>query len=840
MKAAHDLTEPSSGSHPVSPGPKLWKRSLSQAFVVLWLPIFFANSGVAAEDNDGPVRFHEVNAWRGTLVATARENPATMSLHDQILRAAGGKKTHWNFQFNTFLSVDFVLDEYESDPSVWTGKVTGSHYEAGYHYFAHVPESDANRPDWKGYVEIEWNYTANGPLDFSGDPRVELQFHRERGWSVRMSSGRLPTEARSLLFRHAPTEQEQNPDHDLIIDHDTTTREASKVTATGMGSTDTHPYPKTVSVLLGSNDKKEGGFPLIYGTMGVAPDVLWDYTVYLEPTSMDELRLVIEEPAEYATWRPETTPDTAAGAVLEVTARVETAKGGVPKTKVQQFVWELIQTSKEPGVAMNWPLEAKDNRFDLDLDAAGGHFQLSNEKQKLERAVQQGFSDTVKVVPYDWGGWSTLQVTAIMTDGRRVRGKLKGKSETGLRVPKRDPQSHIADAWKNQHKSGADDLDDDKVEGQPDNGDGFSLYEEYRGWVMDGQHMGGDPEQKDFFVLNLIGADAQTGIDLFTAVSQLEVHDRLKPAEMSEEKRLMNGNHKQGAHVVDQHGVWIKSYGSKSDLGGGGAFTVLEKTGVAGRPGLVKGVGILSRTNEESDFTKPFNLAPQDTAGVYDRAIAHELLHTVGVEHHGDKDYKMIVGYCSMRNPSNKLGRPYYGRAMDDPIDLRTEDGQDVAQRDGPEYEKFRVMMDAALGGRLRAEGPKFLSINTGGSVMGITTVDQYVDWQIETLAIFAFMHIDGIVGVDHGEHSGLEDCLMRYYFAKFYESKKAPAFGGKQYYLVDPGTEHIGTAICQDKLGTGVNASGHAPQSRYGDAANGDCFSQICPNDAVPPRAAK
>ena len=80
----------------------------------------------------------------------------------------------------------------------------------------------------------------------------------------------------------------------------------------------------------------------------------------------------------------------------------------------------------------------------------------------------------------------------------------------------------------------------------------------------------------------------------------------------------------------------------------------------------------------------------------------------------------------------------------------------------------------------------------------------------------------------------------MRYYFAKFYESKKAPAFGNKQYYLVDPGTEPIGMAICHDKLGTGVNAAGHTPQSRYGDATNGDCFSHICPNDAVPPRAAK
>lgn len=80
----------------------------------------------------------------------------------------------------------------------------------------------------------------------------------------------------------------------------------------------------------------------------------------------------------------------------------------------------------------------------------------------------------------------------------------------------------------------------------------------------------------------------------------------------------------------------------------------------------------------------------------------------------------------------------------------------------------------------------------------------------------------------------------MRYYFAKFYESKKPASIGSKQYYLIEKGTEPTGMAICHDKTGTGVNAAGHNPQSRYGDAANGNCFSQICPNDAVPPRSAK
>jgi hypothetical protein len=95
-----------------------------------------------------------------------------------------------------------------------------------------------------------------------------------------------------------------------------------------------------------------------------------------------------------------------------------------------------------------------------------------------------------------------------------------------------------------------------------------------------------------------------------------------------------------------------------------------------------------------------------------------------------------------------------------------------------------------------------------------------------------------GMVGKPQGAHSGDQDCLMRYYFAKFYE-----ATGRKDtLYVITPGTERIGIDICHAGTGTGINAAGYKPQSRYGNAAagEGDCFSQICPNDAIPPRKVK
>ena len=313
------------------------------------------------------------------------------------------------------------------------------------------------------------------------------------------------------------------------------------------------------------------------------------------------------------------------------------------------------------------------------------------------------------------------------------------------------------------------------------------------------------------------------------------------PTKMSEKTRLMNGNHREGARNKDQHGVWVKTFGSKPELGDDGAMTVMNKKGVAGRPGLVDGIGILARDNTESAFNKPFNLPAEDAVFAYDRAIAHELLHTVGVEHHGTGDYRMIVGYASTRNPLNKIGRPYYGTSVDKPIDLRTEEGEDVAQRDLPKYEEFRKFTDMMMLDRCLKEGADYMKRN-GVGYSGFNTPQDYADFQIEILLVYCFMHLDGTVGVEHGEHSGEEDCLMRYYFAKFYESKLPPATGDKMYYLAAPGTEPIGVQICRDGKGTGVNDAGHKPQSRYGDTAAGagNCFEQICPNDAIPPRSVK
>jgi hypothetical protein len=304
----------------------------------------------------------------------------------------------------------------------------------------------------------------------------------------------------------------------------------------------------------------------------------------------------------------------------------------------------------------------------------------------------------------------------------------------------------------------------------------------------------------------------------------------------------MNGNHREAPHNKAQHGVWVKVFASESELSDIGAATPLTKAGVAGRPGITIGVGLPARGDTNSIFNKPFNLSVRDTIMAYDRAIAHELLHSVGVEHHGDakRDYKIDLFYIAQGHPQNRLGRAYFTTSVSDyrPIGILYETGQDFAADDAITFyiQSLRQLYFSQYLDKARREFANDKSINQKSKY---ATPEVQAETEFLNSMALNFGQNGKIVGVEHGAHSGAQDCVMRYYFAEFYESKNAKE---KTLYRVTPGTERIGIDICHSGAGTGINASSREPQSRYGDAASdaGDCFSQICPNDAIPPRAVK
>ena len=97
-----------------------------------------------------------------------------------------------------------------------------------------------------------------------------------------------------------------------------------------------------------------------------------------------------------------------------------------------------------------------------------------------------------------------------MSDGSKLVGHLEGDTaQEDIRLPLRSEQSLIADVWKQNHGvAGMADINDNESDPAGDGhpGDGLSLYEEYRGFIIDGQHVEGNPNKKDYFILNRAGA----------------------------------------------------------------------------------------------------------------------------------------------------------------------------------------------------------------------------------------------------------------------------------------------------------------------------------------------
>jgi hypothetical protein len=91
-------------------------------------------------------------------------------------------------------------------------------------------------------------------------------------------------------------------------------------------------------------------------------------------------------------------------------------------------------------------------------------------------------------------------------------------------------------------------------------------------------------------------------------------------------------------------------------------------------------------------------------------------------------------------------------------------------------------------------------------------------------------------LGVHHGQHSGMHDCWMRYYFARAFIPPGRP---GERVWHAEK--ELPGLSVCSDKKGTGFNAPDYNDNNpRYGFATRGNCHGQLCVRDDAPDKAAR
>jgi len=387
----------------------------------------------------------------------------------------------------------------------------------------------------------------------------------------------------------------------------------------------------------------------------------------------------------------------------------------------------------------------------------------------------------VTVTSFDYGGTAELQIIATLNNGEQITGKVKGSADETLYLPKRGkPNGFIALSYLKQYgvQSLSDNDDaEDKPVGNGFKGDGLTLYEEYRGFMSGKGWTACDPTRKELFVVNKMRGEPQTwrGISIYEKATTIKVYRYTKESQVDPDQ-VVNFNHSMRPHVVDQHALFIIAGPAKQ------SFAQVVKVGP---PHLALHVEI------PPDFMKFQNVAGRSLP-YFALTLAHEMLHGSSVAHHGEVDeYKGFLANISpsphwevwnlseIEDPSTHVSRFVKTTRESDNVILKKEDGTVIPPMKG------------------------------GNMVL----------W----------------AGVPAGQHSGNNECLMKYDCAAVYKSGNET----NVYYRVTD--EHAGLIVCDSPDGTEVNdpgrplPTGHA-QPRYGPAGLGDCVHQICINDLYEP----
>lgn len=530
--------------------------------------------------------------------------------------------------------------------------------------------------------------------------------------------------------------------------------------------------------------------PVSFVLGGRTMDVAWQLT----PWSKEKLPEVWVEPQEgFENWVPvgNVKDPEQPGNTFTVKAWVhdpDTPQGQAPKHKAR-IQFSLPKVSREPGVCMNWPPATK-------VKTGEGLRILEEENQGTllvkspVYAQSMGLVDQTRVVlsVFDYGAWGRLKVTAQDDLGHELAVRVRGREESELKIPVDENDNHIADAWETAKGVSGKPADaDDETGPTEDNthdGDGLTLYEEYRGFSVKGQHFSGDPQRKDLFICDHTAAKvAGPGINLFEKASRINVH-QVDYKELGSSSRIINANHAREPHAVDQHGILIED-GLKGESPQQVPISDNEPFGSPKHTLFVQ-------LPEGRKYKSGHSLVD----------VAHEIGHAVGLQHHGDYALYGVL-WCWLSDSDGNWqmyeqkfdisSKPFKATGKPKPIEVFYEPKEGEST-------------------------PRPLKHGEGLPPVGFDWSADLQGWMVQ-------------IYTQNGEWGGDVECFMRY------EDKQAffhKPDDGKRY-LVDHSQDRERIKFCTSTAITYTNRKDHNPFSRGGETQSerGNCMSRIMINDA-------
>lgn len=284
-----------------------------------------------------------------------------------------------------------------------------------------------------------------------------------------------------------------------------------------------------------------------------------------------EWEAVIIPPSDLETWLPIGDKDpNKPGNSLSVNVQLRHKGEKEPAADMDgTFYVTLENVSQQPGYCVNAPSrEEAGNDPDLKLKE-GDNLMLYDDASG--QSEEDSNEQSVTIESYDFGSYGRLRVDVVVNDGTSLKAHLEDDpGKDYLDLPRDDNNNHIADSWEKE--KGVEELpakwdEADQPAGQSTLGDGISLYEKYRGFVVKGYHQRLDPHKKHVFVYDptgwaLMATTEPDGVSFIKAlgceVIFVDDENWTGPGGSGAKKRMVNFNSTDEVHATDQHALHLR------------------------------------------------------------------------------------------------------------------------------------------------------------------------------------------------------------------------------------------------------------------------------------------
>ncbi|MCK5209596.1 MAG: hypothetical protein KAQ79_16290 [Cyclobacteriaceae bacterium] len=440
-----------------------------------------------------------------------------------------------------------------------------------------------------------------------------------------------------------------------------------------------HPLPESGLILSGSEIITDETTL----ASGLSEEGNWsvriDWTIYPSDMEVPEVFISYDNEEEGKKWIP------------EYKNTVEAKMTWEEQVKPEAIEWTLYNVSAEPGTNLNSINRDNDHDLSFDLSEVSNHYHITRTADGYTAHKEGGIGvgkESILIESRDFGSYGQLS-GKIKVNGTWWEAKQKELGIAWLPVPWDENNNMIADEWEKQVKIYEKNYspvwdEDSKPTDQFSTGDGFTLYEEYRGFTETGnllakaanvqvkkQHVRLDPEYKDIFIYdqdNLFRTHyvRTNAAKLNWHYINFDLMQKNGILEANPEYRCINFNTSKDFYSRDQYALYLVNDGVNPDT------TMLKDAGYNNTHATCSGI---------KNYRPAFPLKCVYKVSIYpggmDNALAglgtpvktrvkgeiftttviHEIGHALGMRHHWDAPSRTItdnsktLGFpnCAMR-----------------------------------------------------------------------------------------------------------------------------------------------------------------------------------------------